>query len=216
MFVLGQQALIEYNQHRLVFGTGFAEEFFHRGVVVFLLSQDGDQDISTTSHGVRPHPVDPSVAVNIRRVQNQQRGRQIRRCLPIQIMVVRFFQGGAGGRPFMQSEIRKYGLQIMSITKARWNQTYGMFCAGRQRAGRAGPRARKVVERDTLADVCATDDGRHQPRIFAKLRHQLLPQQFVPLLTIKGNWLQKLRLDLKCLHDIVQTPSCGGDVLEAG
>ncbi len=72
LFVVGELALVEDDDGGEVFVGGPSEELFDGGVVVFLLSQDCDQDIGRSSEPFGSIPIHSGIAVDIGRIEDEQ------------------------------------------------------------------------------------------------------------------------------------------------
>ena len=173
--------LIENDEDEFVLCGGSTEKFLDRRIVVFLLSQHGDEHVGRAADLVGPVPVDSRVAVDVRRVEHQQVGRHVIAGSPEQNVLSDFFKSRVGRGPVPQFEVGKDGLQFPRLLKADRHQADGMFRSGGQGTRRARPRSRQMIEDDRLAEVRSPDDGRDQEGRVRHLRQQLLFEELKPL-----------------------------------
>ena len=70
-------APIEDNEDAFAFESSLAEELFDGGIVVFLLSQDGDENVGALTDPSRPFPVDRGIAIDIGGIEEEEVGSEM-------------------------------------------------------------------------------------------------------------------------------------------
>lgn len=125
--VQGELAAIENDEDALSLDGPFSEELPDCGIVVFLLGQDGDQDVGCLSDAVGPLPIDGGIAIDVGSVEEEEVGGEVFDFAGEE--EVFFFLQEWGGRSFpgVQLESGKEALEIVPVRKACRYETDGMF-----------------------------------------------------------------------------------------
>ena len=174
-------ALVEDDDYGFVGLCRFTEELFDCRVVVFLLGQDGDEDIGCLADGSSTVPVDDGIGIDVGRVDEQKSGGDVGSCAPEESILVGFAKGIVSGLPRFEGEIvEEVGKQV-GVVCIGGDEAYRVFCAGRHGAHGAGHLAGELIEEDRLADIGATDDTDDEERICTELGDEFAIEELIPV-----------------------------------
>lgn len=193
LFVVGELALVEDDDGGEVFVGGPSEELFDGGVVVFLLSQDCDQDIGRSSEPFGSIPIHSGIAVDIGRIEDEQVFGHRVTGSPEQQVFWDILEGLFGSGPGCDEESIEYRFESTRVERFG-DQAQRVSGSGGEWAGGTDGVAGDVVEHHAFARVGAPDDGGDQWSVGVELRQQFSDEQFVPRFAIGARQSEAVEL----------------------